>query len=215
MPLLDRTSKAQSSSLGLSSVLKLVAVTAAIFFLYTISSHKPTAIMTSPENPQPPTIPIQVTISDISSHVSETSKSPVVNLKITLHNESPDKPISFLRWSSPLDTKSAAMGIFVFTSKSSGNPAPSLNLKLNRKIPDSGVFSSEDTIRIEAGGKVEKELEIKAPEVVLEKGEKYAVSAKGSWTHVLVGDYAELKTDQKGVLRGSFESEALEFEAPS
>jgi hypothetical protein len=107
------------------------------------------------------------------------------------------------------------MGIFVFTSKSSGKPARSMNLKLNRKVPDSGVYPSEDAICIEAGGKIEKEVEIKAPQVVLEKGEKYAVSVKGWWMHVVIGDYTELMSKQSDVLRGDFESEAVDFEVSS
>lgn len=215
MPSLNKHPQSYGPGSGHSFFVKIAIATAFVLFYFALSIKWPIVKMASPQPPNPD-IPIQVFISEISSIPSETSKSPVVNLKVSLQNTSPDKPVSFLRWSSPLDSKAGAMGIYVFTSKSSGEPAPSLNLKLNRMMPKSGVFSSEDTIRIEAGGKIESDVEIKAPEVVLKKGEKYLVSAKGWWMHVLPGDHAELKTAHTdGVLMGGYESEAVEFEVPS
>lgn len=213
MPSLNKTSQAQGSKPGVSSVVKIIAVALAIFFLYTQTFTQATPKM-EPTDDSNDLIPIRVTLSDISSDKSEATEKPSVNLKVTLQNTA-DKPISFLRWSSPFDARAAAMGIFVFKSKTSGEPAPCLNMKLNRKPPASGVFSSEDTIQIEAGGQVEKEVRIKAPEVTLKKGEKYTVSTKGWWMHVKLSNEAELKTDQSDVLRGDFESEAVDFEVPS
>lgn len=78
--------------------------------------------------------------------------------------------------------------------------------------PPSGVFSAEDTIRIEAGGTSERNVEVKAPEVVLEKQTRYSVRAQGYWMHVRFGDDPELKTDEDGVMRGDFTSEPVEVD---
>ena len=79
-------------------------------------------------------------------------------------------------------------------------------------LPPSGIFSAEDTIRIQAGGKAEMNVEVKAPEVVLEEKTRYAVRAKGYWMHVRISDDTELRTDEDGVMRGDFLSEAVEVD---
>ncbi|KAH8591551.1 hypothetical protein B0O99DRAFT_690637 [Bisporella sp. PMI_857] len=168
--------------------------------------------MTSTDFPHNPDIPLQITISDIRSTRGET-ESPVVILKVTIYNTSSDKGLSFLRWSTPLDKMAVPMGIFVFTSLSSGKPAPCVGLKLNRKIPDSGFFSKDDTIQITAGGKVEMDVEVKAPHVSLDTGERYSVQVVGHWMHVKFGAEAELSAAEEGVIRGGFSSEAVQFDA--
>lgn len=104
------------------------------------------------------------------------------------------------------------MGIFKFQSVASGDFAPCLELKLNRKIPREGVFSDDDIITIDAGAEESKTIEIKAPEVVLARGEKYVVNAKGYWMHVLIGEREEAKKADAKVLREDFESEGVEIE---
>lgn len=104
------------------------------------------------------------------------------------------------------------MGIFVFTSVSNGQDAECLNLKFKKRLPPSGIFSAEDTIRIEAGGKSEIDAQVKAPEVVLKEGTKYSVRATGHWMHVRFGEDEKLRTDEDGVMRGDFASEAVEVD---
>ncbi|ATZ56099.1 hypothetical protein BCIN_12g06310 [Botrytis cinerea B05.10] len=156
-------------------------------------------------------IPIQISISDITTIDSEPQSSPIIKLKVTLSNPS-DKAVSFLRWSTPFDLRAVPMGIFEFKSVATGDLAPCLGLKLNRKMPREGVFSDDDIITIDAGAKETKDIEIKAPEVVLKSGEKYVVHAKGFWMHVLVGDREEAKKTEANVLREDYESEGVEFE---
>jgi len=212
----QRRETAPKSYLGRSSALRLIVFTTVFSLLYFYSAWKtvPPFEMAPLEFPPNAEIPLQVTISDAKT-VSVDSQLPVVSLKITVHNTSPDKTVSFLRWSSPLDLQASPMGIFVFTNLSNGQNAPCVSIKLNRKIPETGVFSNEDTIRIEAGGKVEKDVEVKAPDVRLTKGEKYSVQAKGHWMHVQVSEDTELKTNDGDVLRGGFASEAVELEVPA
>ncbi|APA13210.1 hypothetical protein sscle_10g079800 [Sclerotinia sclerotiorum 1980 UF-70] len=156
-------------------------------------------------------VPIQISISDVTSIDSEPSSPPTISLKVTLRNTS-DKPVSFLRWSTPFDIRAVPMGIFKFQSVASGDFAPCLELKLNRKIPREGVFSDDDIITIDAGAEESKTIEIKAPEVVLARGEKYVVNAKGYWMHVLIGEREEAKKADAKVLREDFESEGVEIE---
>jgi len=161
---------------------------------------------------QVPAIPLVVSISDISTNV--ISSSPTANLKITIHNLS-DKSLTFLRWSTPFDPMAVPMGIFVFTSLNDGSTASCFNLKINRKLPESGVFSLEDTVRMKAGETIHNLVEVKAPEVMLQKGEAYSVRAEGNWMHVEVGGDLDLRIEGDNILRGSFASEAIEFSIPA
>ncbi|KAF7948014.1 hypothetical protein EAE96_009082 [Botrytis aclada] len=156
-------------------------------------------------------VPIQISITDIATIDSESGNSPIIKLKVTLRNPS-DKAVSFLRWSTPFDLRAVPMGIFEFKSLATGDLAPCLGLKLNRKMPREGVFSDDDIITIAEGAEETKAIEIKAPEVVLKSGEKYVVKAKGCWMHVLVGDREEAKKTEAHVLREDYESEGVEFE---
>jgi hypothetical protein len=157
------------------------------------------------------TVPIEVSVLDVIATESETNQSPIVKLKVALRNTS-DKPVSFLRWSTPFDPRAVPSGVFEFKSTTTGELAPCLNLKLNRKMPESGSYDREDIEHIDAGGEVSKNIEVKAPEVVLNKGDKYVVKARGSWMHVIVGETTDMKSDDDGVLRGDFESEGVEVE---
>ncbi|TGO44071.1 hypothetical protein BOTNAR_0965g00040 [Botryotinia narcissicola] len=58
-------------------------------------------------------VPIQISISDITTIDRETQDSPIVKLKVTLSNPS-DEAISFLKWSTPFDLRAVPMGIFEF-----------------------------------------------------------------------------------------------------
>jgi len=198
-------------TLGISSVITFVIFATVSVLLYTNRNTVPVFTMTSSEFSENPEIPLKITLTHVSSSKSE-SNSPSVTLKVTIDNTSPDKTVSFLRWSTPFDTRAVPMGIFVFTSVSDGQVAQCLNLKLKRRLPPSGVFSAEDTIRIEAGGKSEMEVEVKAPEVILEERTRYSVRAEGHWMHVRYGEDQELRTDEDGVMRGDFASEAVEVE---
>ncbi|PQE06689.1 hypothetical protein CJF30_00008591 [Rutstroemia sp. NJR-2017a BBW] len=102
----------------------------------------------------------------------------MVKLKVAFRNKS-DKPISFLRWSTPFDPRAVPSGVFEFKSTATGELAPCLNLKLNRKMPESGTYDGEDIEHIDAGGETSKQIEIKAPEVVLSKGEKGDFESEG------------------------------------
>lgn len=181
-----------------------------VAFSTVITTEKLTAALAMSE--PNPAIPLTISISDPTTH--DRNGSPVVTLKVTIENTS-DRPLLFLRWNSPFDTKAAPMGIFKFTSLKTGNLAPCHDLKLNRKPPRSGIFSPEDTIRIGPGSKVEESVEVAAPGVKLESGETYSVKAEGHWVHVRLGEHSELLVGDKENLRGEFQSEAVEVIVPA
>jgi len=175
-------------------------------------------IMATPQNSHTSSeIPIKVKLSPASESSPSTTSSSLF-LKVTLENTSPTQPISVLRWFSPLDPHAGAIGVFTFTSKSTGNQAPCINLKINHKIPDSGVFSQgdEDIVTIDAGGKIEQEVEVKDHEVALAKGETYIVKAKGRWMGVWTGEQKVLGMgDGSWLSIGEFESDSVEVTLPS
>lgn len=200
---------------GISVYHKVLAAITSFILLYIIFTSTQDAIMPSPEGSTNPAIPIEIIISDVTNIEDKSSSSPSLSLAVTLRNTNPDEPVSFLRWSSPFDTAAAAMGVYIFISESTGQPAHCQNLKFKRKVPDSGVYNPEDTIRIEAGETLTREVTIKTPGVTLKRGEKYSITASGFWMYVLVGDHSELRTGQEGVLRGDFESKAVKFKVPA
>jgi hypothetical protein len=199
-------------------VLAIISTALIILTYYGISIPATVLGIMATQNPSSSSdIPIKVTISPASQSSSSTEPSSLF-LNVTLENTSPSQPLSLLRWSSPLDPHADAIGVFSFSSKSTGNHAPCINLKINRKIPGSGVFSQgdENIVTIEAGGKIEREAEVRDHEVELEKGETYAVKAKGRWMGVWVGEQRVLGMGEGSGLRtGEFESESVEVSVPS
>jgi hypothetical protein len=157
-------------------------------------------------------IPLFVRISNIEETTSAGAEHPQLNLKVTITNTSPDKPVSFLRWATPFDLKAVTMGIFKFRNLKTGEFAPCLDMKISRKMPESEVFDDEDVIIIEAGKDSEQELVVVAPKVVLDSGEKYEVFAKGRWMYVSVGKTEKLGSSEGKSISGEFESDSVQFE---
>ncbi|RDW82698.1 hypothetical protein BP6252_03810 [Coleophoma cylindrospora] len=155
-------------------------------------------------------IPLKVTISTSTSSTDRISDRQSIDLDISVQNTSPE-PVLFLRWLSPLDPKAPAMGLFVFTSIKDGTQATAMNLKISRMLPEGGNYSAEDVVKIDGNGSINQKIAIKSPEVVLERGERYSVVAKGTWLHVKPGDHSTLSTADDNVLRGGFESNIAEI----
>lgn len=156
-------------------------------------------------------IPIKITICSLQGTGVSTAPTSLL-LCVTLENTS-DKSLSLLSWSSPFDSHASAIGVFSFTSKSMGEHVPSMDLKINRKIPDNGVFSTDDEniITIKAGEKVQRKVEVKKNELPLEKGTTYIVKARGRWMGVWLGDGTELSMNKGSEMRvGGFESAGFE-----
>ncbi|RDL40147.1 uncharacterized protein BP5553_00126 [Venustampulla echinocandica] len=158
-------------------------------------------------------VPIEVTLSSDTTASSNLGKATI---RVTLTNTSPHS-ISVLQWLSPLDTRAVAIGAFAFTSTRTNSLAPCLNLKLNRKLPESGSFPADanEIIRIPPKGTVEKEVEAKEPDVALTKGERYRVVAQGQWMRVWIHsgeiDQPEKLSLEDGI-SGEYKSNELEIE---
>jgi hypothetical protein len=174
-----------------------------------------TTVVKMPEPYAVPTVPIQVTLSESSAKSNLGSAT----VHVTLTNLSPHT-ISLLRWSSPLDARAIAMGAVRFISTTTNKTAPYLNIKINRKMPESGYFSVEDEwiTTIPPSGTAQKELKAGEPEVALTKGEKYRVVAQGRWMGVWrreneQEEVSTLRLDD--ALTGDFESNEIEIEIPS
>ncbi|KAL2065289.1 hypothetical protein VTL71DRAFT_2958 [Oculimacula yallundae] len=161
------------------------------------------------------TIPLKITISP-----STTSQSILgsVSLLITLTNTSPH-PVFLLRWNSPFDASLPALGLVKFTSTTTGDVAPCLDMKINHRMPPDGTFSVDDEsiVKIEAGGKVEKVVEFGEPKVALVKGEEYSVKASGNWMGVWAfdaGEERETLSMESGVRTGEWESNEIVVRVP-
>ena len=155
-------------------------------------------------------VPIKVTIS-------ATPPSTPLALNVVLENTSKNNPIYLLKWSTPLDSHAAAIGVFTFTSAETGEKAPGIGLIINRRLPVSGYFSvdDEDIVRIEAGGKLESVVEVKDHEVSLKKGKSYRVQATGRWMGAWIGEHEKLGFEEgSDSLIGEFESEGIEIDIP-
>jgi len=90
-------------------------------------------------------------------------------------------------------------------------------MMINHQMPPSGYFTADDEhiLRIEAGGKIERIVEVKEHEILLEKGKSYDVHAKGRWMGVWVGEHEKLGFEEgSDLLIGRFESQKMRVEVP-
>ena len=188
----------------------LLLTTTYLFFLEPLSS------VVEQQLPIMRSVPLQVTLSKESSANSNLGSATI---HVTVTNLSPN-PVYLLLWSSPLDPRAVAMGTLKFVSSRTNETAPCLNLKINRKLPESGYFSLEDEhiITIPAEGTAQRDLEAKEPEVALTKGEKYLARAQGYWMGVWTqenGGKNIEKLSMEDGLSGQYESNAIEIEIPA
>lgn len=168
--------------------------------------------MTSNPDSSADMVPLIVKISNVEETTPPNAEYPQINLKVTIINTSPDKSVKFLRWATPFDVKAVTMGIFKFKNLKTGEFAPCLDMKVGRKMPESGVFDDADVVTVEVGKEIERITEVGAPKVALESGEKYEVVAKGRWMYVSVGETDRLTSGEDESISGEFESEGLKFE---
>jgi len=201
----------------------LIVTTGALFLLFTTSYLfylEPLSSVVEQQTPTMPTVPIQVTLSKESSWRESSANSDLgsATIHVTLTNLSPN-PVYLLLWSSPLDPRAIVTGTVKFVLARTNQSAPCLDIKINRKLPESGYFSTEDEeiITIPAEGTAQRYLEAREPEVALTKGEKYRVRARGNW----MGVWTQGKEGQQvgrlsleDGLSGEFESNVIEIEIP-
>ncbi|KAG9231552.1 hypothetical protein BJ875DRAFT_469159 [Amylocarpus encephaloides] len=163
-------------------------------------------------------LPLEVKLSVAPAPASDLGS---VALRITVSNLTPHT-ISILVWSSPLDPRAVVTGVFDFRSANTNERAPCLDVKFNRKLPDSGYFERTDDaiVEIPATGSIERVIVVKEPEVALAKGERYLVRTEGHWRQIWIhgggedGD-ALLKLSMEEGSIADFASDELAIDVPA
>jgi len=214
----------------------LVVLVANVVFLaaiavYTMELGSSTIVATAQSessSSSSPDIPITIDISEIPllPDSSSGSDDASVTLHITLRNTSP-RPITFLRWSTPIDDDAVAMGMFKLTSLSTNTEVPCLDLKINRKMPKDDTFILKpghmegsfvgDLAKMKPEGVVTKQVVITTAEVEIRTGERYRVQARGRWLGVWVernddGDGKYVMREEDGWRTGEFASNGIEVD---
>lgn len=165
------------------------------------------------DSPIVASVPFEVELSTGLASDSDLG-SIVVHIKIT--NKTPHR-IFLLSWLSPLDPRAVAMGKFSFISTKTNNPAPCIDIKINRKPPAYFAPSDHVIIELPANGEVKRAVVAKEPDVALTKGERYRVKTEGHWMTFWVqedeaDDMSELRMEDGK--SGEYESNAIEIEVP-
>lgn len=190
--------------------MSIFAILGFVAFLLTTYGFPSTASKASTKDDmtsaQVSSIPLAVFLSPSPSPASE--EGIAISLVVTVKNTG-TSPVSILTWNSPLDPRLSALGLLKFTSVSTGEVASGIDLKLNHRVPEDGLFTTEDDciVRIEGGGIVEREVKIKEMEISLAKGGRYKVGLEGWWGTVWVGE-GELRAGEG--MMGDFKSEDIE-----
>lgn len=160
-----------------------------------------------------PLVPFEVELSSGLASDSDLG-STVIHIKIT--NKTPHR-IFLLSWLSPLDARAVAMGKFSFISTKTNEPAPCLNIKINRRMPPYFAPDNPVIIELPASGEVKRAVVAKEPDVALMKGERYRVKTEGHWMTFWVqedeeADMSKLKIEDGKA--GHYESNVMEIEVP-
>jgi len=197
-----------------NTILSIVTIFAVVALLVTTYGFPPTVSRALAEDnmasAHQSSLPLSVSLSPSPSPASE--EGLVISLIVTVENTG-TSPVSILTWNSPLDPRLSALGLLKFMSVSTGKVASGIDLKINHRVPENGLFTPEDDciVRIEGGRSVEREVKVKEMEISLVKGEKYRVRLEGWWGTVWVGE-GELRAGEGRM--GDFKSEGIEVQVP-
>jgi hypothetical protein len=157
-------------------------------------------------------VPIEVTLSVPPSPSSNLGAAAI---RVTITNNSPHT-VSILSWSSPIDARAVVTGMFQFVSTTTNKPAPCLDMKINRRMPDFFLPDDDAIVEVPAKGTFEKDFIAKEPEVALTKGDRYRVKTEGWWMRVWVHDGSTdpAKLDVESAISGDFVSNEIEVDIP-
>ncbi|KAF2102574.1 hypothetical protein NA57DRAFT_19475, partial [Rhizodiscina lignyota] len=129
-------------------------------------------------------------LSNLEMRISHTSfSSPTIH--VTLRNNSPSTTFTILTWDTPFDSKAVALGVFHVQDVAASTELPSLNLKINRKLPP----SREALVELAPGKELGQDVKFEEPFMKLEKGKEYRVQAKGRWKGVWPVVATDVKDD--------------------
>lgn len=164
-------------------------------------------------------VPVTVSLSPlVAPQVLSTDAKPSFIVKVTLTNTG-DVTLVILKWWTPFAHGAPAMGIFKVTD-SWGTSVPDMGLMIDYLFPEDDTFvlqkgedSTDNLLLIRPGESLTQEVEIANPEMLVEKGNKYSVKAKGSWMAVWKGEGADGRYPMKDAIGGGyFESETVEVQ---
>lgn len=183
------------------TVIALLASLATLLFL----------VIPSPSDRYTMTEPTPTSADDLRLSV-KLSTSSENKLRITISNQDPTTPRTFLQWDSPFDPRAPDMGIIRLIDVDSGKDIPSPGLKLNRMLPP----STEDLIEVPADGSVSKDINLKAPWLPAD-GRRVKVIVEGEWKVVWKTRKDGVAEDElnelsgESALRGAFRGEGVEI----
>lgn len=191
--------------------------------LYVSATHllnRASVSMARPHANDIPVLPITVSLSPFAApQDASADASPSFRVSVTLTNTG-DVTLVILKWQTPFAHGAPAMGIFKVTDLRWGTAVPDMGLMIDYLLPENdtfvlqkGDYSSDDLLLIRPGESVSEEVKIGDPEVLVKRGKKYSVKAKGVWMAVWIGG------DENGryAMRDSignryFESETVEVQ---
>lgn len=175
------------------------AVLGTIATLYHFTSSSQPAIMPS-------------VASDHSSDGISVELAPAeapLTIRVTIRNDSPDHPFSFLTWDSPFDPQAINTGVLSLRDAESGTELEGPAMKLNRLLPP----PRDDLVEIKPGSSATRELGLASPWVPTD-GKTYQIQAQGSWRAAWAKAASEV-TDGELEAMGTDESVAKAFSSGS
>jgi hypothetical protein len=154
--------------------------------------------------------PNQPPLSDVA--ISLSPAQSLLTVKVTIRNDSPDKPFSFLSWDSPFDPQAINTGVLCLKDAESGDTIDSPGMKLNRMLPP----PRDELVEIAPGSSATKELTLKSPWIPTD-GKKYRLHLRGNWRAAWAKAAADVSDGELEAMgsegaESAFESDSLEMQ---
>jgi hypothetical protein len=196
-------------------VSRFVIVTAGAIFLLVTGIYLRTSNVVQLGTMSEPSssVPIDVALSIPPTPSSNLGSAAI---RVTITNNFPHT-ISLLSWSSPVDPRAVITGMFQFISTTTNNPAPCLDMKINRRMPAYFLPDDDAIVEIPSGGTFEKDFIVQEPEVALTKGDRYRVKTEGWWMRFWVhdGSIDPTRLSTESGRSGDFLSNEIEVDIPT
>ncbi|KAL5345393.1 hypothetical protein ACLOAV_009764 [Pseudogymnoascus australis] len=191
----------------------------ALLYVSAIQFNRASISMAHPHANDIPVLPITVSLSPLAApQDASADDKPSFRVNVTLTNTG-DITLVILKWWTPFVHGAPAMGIFKVTDLWWGTAVPDMGLMLDYLFPEDGTFvlqkedDSNNLMLIRAGESVSKEVEIGHPAVLVKKGKKYSVKAKGRWMAVWMGEDENGRYSMRDSIGNRhFESDSVEVQ---
>jgi len=144
--------------------------------------------------------------------VSLSSAQNPLTIKVTIRNDSKDKPFSFLTWDSPFDPQAVNTGVLCLKDAETGSTIEGPGMKLNRMLPP----PRDELVEIAPGSSATKELGLKSPWIPTD-GKKYQLHMRGNWRAAWTKAKADVSDGELEAMgsdgtESAFESDSLEVQ---